>query len=144
MGNIKEDLMKRLAFVLILAMITVISCAKEKDKKAKNVISANALSTVTGYYSQSNPQQPLTVEGVPYAVSPQTNPQIINQALQQAQMNRVQPLLINGQPRYRATMTVIRYNQYGVQSGQYNQQYQQPVQQQPLSNVLTVSQISFY
>lgn len=70
---------------------------------------------------------------------------VMNQALQQAQMNNVQPVNINGVQKYRARITAMM-NSYQPVNGGYNAGYQQTSGYNPgvSQGTLNISSIQFY
>ena len=99
----------------------------------------NHASTLTGLINPAS-QTPIEVSGVVYSVSSQTNTQIIDQALQEAQKSQIQPLYVSGVPKYRARVTGFVNNiEYANQNKQYNNPYTQTQ-----ANILTVTAIQLY
>jgi hypothetical protein len=135
--------MRQFAIVSLLALMTIVSCAKEKDKKAQSGFGADpyTAATLEGYFNPSS-QTPIEVGGIVYSLSSQTNTQLVYQAIQQARMSQIQPLYVNGVAKYRARVTGYVNNIQYANSYQYTNQYNNQYSQQ--ANILTVTAIQFY
>lgn len=114
--------MKLTSFIALLMMtIFMVSCGDKDKSKSNTGVFGNALSTQEGFY---NPQtQVIEVGSMTYPPS-QQYAVVMNRALQQAQVNNVQPVNINGVMKYRARITAMQ-NNYQPVNGGYNAGYNQ-------------------
>ncbi|WPU65170.1 hypothetical protein [Peredibacter starrii] len=110
--------MKTLLLILLALTLTAVSCGGKDGGGSSSSSFSNALSTQTGYLN-TNSQTPIEVGGKAYPVSTSQNDALIRQALQQAQMQGIQPLNVNGVWKYRARFTGQLYNPYATTNGNY-------------------------
>jgi major membrane immunogen (membrane-anchored lipoprotein) len=115
--------MKLTTFItLIIMTFLIVSCGDKDKSKSNSGVFGSTLTTQEGFYNLQN--QNIEVGQATYPPS-QQYAQVMNQALQQAQMNRVQPVNVNGVQKYRARITASA-NTYQPVNGGYNPgQYQQ-------------------
>jgi len=92
--------MKWTLSLLFLMTLIVASCGN--NNQSNNGSSLNGYGTQTGYYDLST--QVIQVGATTYPPS-QQYAILVNQALQQAQMRNVQPVMINGSRKLRARVT---------------------------------------
>ena len=136
--------MQPLLLVLLALALTAVSCGgKDKGSSSSGVFSSS-LSTQEGFLNPYS-QNPIEVGGTSYPVSSQQNDMLIRQALQQAQMQGIQPVSVNGQMKYRARFTGSIYNPYANNNGAYGGTYY-PGQMPPTTNqnVLQLTSVQFY
>jgi hypothetical protein len=136
--------MKNLSFYMLLTLLLLTAACGDKDKsKSKNSFSSDQfkVSTVVGYI---NPQQPDTFEanGKIYQFS-QYSQQTLYSALNLAQQQRIQPVQVNGQWKYRArvsgSLMNMNYPQGGMQAG-----FQPQPNLPAMGNTVNVTQAVIY
>lgn len=118
--------------------ISFTSCGG-KDGGSKSSAFSSALSTQNGYYNTQT--QALEVGNQTYPPN-QAYSQIMNQAIQQAQQQGIQPILVNGVYKFKAQITGSVYGAMPVGTNQnypYNSSYNQYGQQQ-----LQLQSVVFY
>lgn len=141
---------KSLILSLMIMTLALVGCGGKDNDSGNSGSFSNALSTQEGFLNLQT--QALEFGGVSYPPN-QQYAMYVNQAIQQAAMNRVQPIQHNGVWKLRARVTaqIYGYNQnfnsspYGYNQNQYNQfnqfQGQQYYQNQ---NTLQIQNIVFY
>jgi hypothetical protein len=131
--------MKNLGFLFLVTALAlgVVACGN-KDKSSGSATSFSSdpykVSTVVGYLDVS---QPIVVVGnVTYQLS-QNSYAVVNQALNLAHQQGIQPVMINGVQKLKANITgsLVTQNQQYPQ-----QQYPQQYPQQNTGNILNVTQ----
>ena len=135
--------MKLTSFIALLMMsILIVSCGDKDKSKSNTGVFGNALSTQEGFY---NPQT-MVIEVGPMTYPPnQQYAVVVNRALQQARVNNVQPVNINGVMKYRARITAMQ-NSYQPVNGGYNTGYNQTGGYNPAvtQTTLNISDILLY
>lgn len=131
-------------FALILATVTLTSCGGKDggggNGKSISQLQAGQAYTKNGYYNTTT--QALEIDGVTYPPS-QAYAQVMNAAIQQAQAQGIQPVLVAGVYKFRARIS-------GISTGIYNTGYstvgyqQNPYQQQYGQAQLQLTGVSFY
>lgn len=135
--------MKLTSFIALLMMtFLIVSCGDKEKSKSTSGVFGSALSTQEGFY---NPQTQVIEVGVTTYPPNQQYAMAVNQALQQAQMNRVQTVNVNGVMKYRARITAMA-NNYQPVNGGYNAGYNQTGGYNPgvSQGTLNISNIQFY
>lgn len=108
--------MKLFSLIALTIMAISFTSCGGKDGGSKSSAFSSAISTQSGYYNTQT--QALEVGNQTYPPN-QAYAQIMNQAIQQAQAQGIQPILVNGVYKFRAQITG---SVYGVGTG-YNQNY---------------------
>lgn len=123
----------------------IVSCGGKEKSKSNSGAFGNTLTTQEGFYNLQT--QSIEVGTMVYPPN-QQYATVMNQALQQAQMNRVQPVNINGAQKYRARITAMAANYQQPNTGyqQPNPGYNQPAPYNPgmTQSTLNISNIQFY
>lgn len=128
---------------LTLMAVSFISCGGKDGggggSKSLSQLQAGQAYTKNGYYNTQT--QALEIDGVTYPPS-QAYSMVMNQAIQQAQAQNIQPVLISGVYKFRARISGVgtgAVNTYGQQNYPYNQSYNPYGQQQ-----LQLTSVQFY
>ncbi len=135
--------MKLTSFIALMMMtFLIVSCGDKEKSKSNSGVFGSALSTQEGFYNIQT--QTIEVGGMTYPPS-QQYAMVMNQALQQAQMQGVQPVNINGVQKYRARITAMA-NNYQPVNGGYNAGYNQTGGYNPAvtQGTLNISNFQFY
>ncbi len=116
--------MKKFSLLALILMTVALTGCGGKDGGSKgnggsiNQLQAGQPFTKDGYYNTQT--QALEMDGITYPPS-QQYAQAMNTAIQQAQQQQIQPILINGVYKFRARITGVS-NGSGYNTG-YNQGY---------------------
>jgi hypothetical protein len=125
--------MKKISLLALILMTVALTGCGGKDGGSKGSSSINSLQagqpfTKDGYYNTQT--QALEMDGITYPPS-QQYAQAMNAAIQQAQQQQVQPILVNGVYKFKARISGVSngtgvayntgYNPYNTSYNQYNQ-----------------------
>ena len=125
--------MKKFSLLALILMTVALTGCGGKDGGSKSSGSINQLQagqafTKDGYYNTQT--QALEMDGITYPPS-QQYAQAMNAAIQQAQQQQVQPILVNGVYKFRARISGVSngtgvayntgYSPYNTSYNQYNQ-----------------------